>query len=216
MPYFGGTYDVWCLVPVKPSGFDKPLPAIVAKAYGGPYLEEWTLCVPSPAGVPLTSQGFEAIASQQVPERMATFASRVVRQLGAIVIDQKGLQDFARQFIGRSGQSFGDLVTSISYRPPWTRFSIRPLCVADRLAGSAQVVAAISWLCGTTLKFNCSDVPQECKLDAFKLGDWVFSRFYASLDAPDPFNNCYFDGSALYASPEVFNSWDTSDRKSVV
>lgn len=202
MPYYGQKFSVWCLEPqVSHSTPGASLPQVLTKAFEGPGLDYEFLCQPNPHVVPLSADGFGAIASQGA-QRFAIFVKRVVEHLGAEVVDESGLESFAAQFL--SGKTWGELVTAISYAPLWTSFSSNAACVADRTADAQQVGAAISWLCGQTLPPGLScEVPKSCTEDAFTTADWLFSRWYRKQNQPDPLQDCNFGGAGIFASPAV-------------
>eukprot|EP00434_Breviolum_minutum_P016844 symbB.v1.2.014860.t1/scaffold1095.1/size138309/8 len=206
MPYYGQKFSVWCLEPqVSHSTPGASLPQVLTKAFEGPAaarsLDYEFLCQPNPHVVPLSADGFGAIASQGA-QRFAIFVKRVVEHLGAEVVDESGLESFAAQFL--SGKTWGELVTAISYAPSWTSFSSNAACVADRTADAQQVGAAISWLCGQTLPPGLScEVPKSCTEDAFTTADWLFSRWYRKQNQPDPLQDCNFGGAGIFASPAV-------------
>jgi len=204
MQYYGETFKVWCLeARVSPSTPGSSLPQVLTEAFEGPGMDYEYLCQPNPHVVPLSQDGFGAIASQGV-HRLAIFIQRVVEHLGAEVVDDSGLNSFAAEFVGDSGKTWADLVSAISQKPSWTSFSSDAACVADRTADAQQVGAAISWLCGQELPSGLTcNVPPSCTEDAFTTADWLFSRWYRKQVVKDPLQKCNFGGAAIFASPSV-------------
>lgn len=202
MPYFGETYNVYCLVPAHRPGTQGTLPAAVAQGFGGPYLDPEELCIPSPESVELNETGYRTILGQQNVSRMAVFAERVVQHLGAVVSDAGGLRTFAQQHVD-GDSTFEDMVRGISTRPSWTHFDPEARCVADRDAFPAQIQDAIGIVCGLSTGFNCSDVPDACKPDDFAVGDWIFGQYYKEVNS-NPLQNCYIGGAAIFASASIY------------
>ncbi|CAK8992582.1 unnamed protein product [Durusdinium trenchii] len=201
MPYYGHTYDIWCLEPqVSHNTPGSTMPQVLTEAYDGPGLEYEYLCQPSPNVVPLSQDGFAAIAAQGAG-RLGVFARRVVEHLGGMVVSTTELEAFAAQYVTDSGRTFAEMVSAIAQKPPWTSFSAQAACVSDRAADAGQVGAAIAWLCGHTPGFSC-DVPDDCSQDAFSTGDWLFSRWYLR-NGHDPLQDCSFGGAAIFASPDT-------------
>eukprot|EP00930_Biecheleria_cincta_P045944 TRINITY_DN3166_c0_g1_i1.p1 TRINITY_DN3166_c0_g1~~TRINITY_DN3166_c0_g1_i1.p1 ORF type:complete len:567 (+),score=91.96 TRINITY_DN3166_c0_g1_i1:75-1775(+) len=206
MPYYGTNYKVWCLEPAWPkAASSQSLPASLSQVYGGRGIDATSLCLPSPASVQLSAEGFAAITSQKSPQRLAAFTKRVVEHMGATVIDEEALSRFSDDYL-KAAKTFADMVVAISYRPPWVLFNDAAECVADRQAFASQVASAISWVCGHAASVNCSTIPDDCKGNVFTTGDFLFSQWYRK-SAPDPLGNCYFGGAAMYASPASTNSW---------
>ncbi|CAJ1459377.1 unnamed protein product, partial [Effrenium voratum] len=207
MPYYGTTYDVWCLQPrVTSSTPDSSMSQVLTKVYEGPGLDYEFLCKPNPASVAISADGFRDIVSQGAA-RLAVFAKRVVEHLGAVVSSDSGLRSFSASMVNKS---YADLVIAISHKPAWTSFSSSAACVADRTADAGQVGAAISWLCGHTPGFSC-EVPESCASDAFSTGDWLFSRWYQQVGR-DPLMDCNFGGAAIFASPALRGDTPCSAR----
>lgn len=63
--------------------------------------------------------------------------------------------------------------------------------------------AAIKWGCAH-LKEGCDHIAATCQT-AFQKGDWIFSRYFKSVQKKaNPLEQCNFGGAAIFATPEVF------------
>jgi hypothetical protein len=214
MDYFGSKFDVYCLQPASSSSSGAhaaSMPDALAAVYGGRGVDVDTLCVQSPDAAPLTPAGYQTM-SNRTASQMAAFVTRVVQHLGAVVRDQEGLATFAEQQLGAPVADFGTMVEAIAAKPSWTAFDPSAVCVADSEAFASDVGLAVEFACGQD-SVNCSSIPDTCKGSIFDTADWVFSTYYQGTDA---LQNCYFGGSALFAStsllgrkkPSCVNGWD--------
>jgi len=205
MPYYGKTYQIDCLVPVFSRHAGTTQTAALAMAYGGKYLDPKTLCKPNPMSVPISGEGYDAIAKQGSQDAMASFTTRVVEHLGGIVVSKDGLGAFSKQYVAGTPDSFGEMVEGIVEQPDWTRFKAGARCIADRSAFPDLVAGAIGYACQNETRFNCSklQVPDACA-STYDTGDLFFSHFYASQPDADPLKVCAFGGAAVYASPELY------------
>jgi len=183
----------------------KLLPDVVAAAYGGAGVDYSTLCIPNPAKVKLSEDGFRQIAAQRNATRMATFVARIVEHLGASVADKESLLTFSGQFSTPDSQlAYPEIFAMLSESPAWVRWPTSVSCVADRLASASDVGTAIGWACQNMPEFNCSsEIPAACTEDVWALADYVFSTFY-SLQGTSAraLEHCYFGGAAALAGPE--------------
>eukprot|EP00441_Pelagodinium_beii_P042742 CAMPEP_0197631662 /NCGR_PEP_ID=MMETSP1338-20131121/8753_1 /TAXON_ID=43686 ORGANISM="Pelagodinium beii, Strain RCC1491" /NCGR_SAMPLE_ID=MMETSP1338 /ASSEMBLY_ACC=CAM_ASM_000754 /LENGTH=806 /DNA_ID=CAMNT_0043203173 /DNA_START=41 /DNA_END=2458 /DNA_ORIENTATION=+ len=207
MDYFDQTYKVWCLVPQWSSRAETTQTAAVARAYDGSYFNTTELCMPNPMSVPVSADGYKLMSQQGSIDRMASFVTRVVNHLGAVVVDKSGLESFTTEIIGDSSSDFGKLVEQIFYKPGWLRFSQSGRCLADRNSDNTHISAAINYVCGANeTLFNCSNlqVPKTCNSDIFATGDWFFSNFYMNMTAADPLQTCSLGGAGIYASPNLY------------
>jgi len=209
MDYFDQTYKVWCLVPQWSIRASTTQTAAVARAYGGSYFNATELCMPNPMSVAVNADGYALMAQQGSLKGLASFVTRVVDHLGAVVVDESGLESFTAEFLGNSSLDFGNLVEQIFYKPVWLRFSQSGRCLADRTSDNSQISAAIGYACGANeTLFNCSnlEVPKTCKSDIFATGDWIFSNFYMNMSGADPLQTCSFGGAGIYASPDLYKT----------
>merc|ERR1712045_427189 len=175
MTYFPKTYPIDCSVPVNSAESGMSLPAALAQVYGGRGVEEDTLCVASPWGVPLDLTGFEEISSQGSVLQMERFIRRWIHHLGASVVEESELVAFANRFVGGGSGAFGRMASALGSRPGWLEFDSDARCMANRDAEPGLVGAAIGWACGIAQSLNCSLLPGDCKTDPYRTGDYVFS-----------------------------------------
>uniref|UniRef100_A0A7S0FSV7 X8 domain-containing protein n=1 Tax=Pyrodinium bahamense TaxID=73915 RepID=A0A7S0FSV7_9DINO len=212
MPYFGTTYDIYCLDPVVDKASGAPMPNAVAAVYGGPGVgDAATLCAANPWGVPLDHTGFAQIAHQNSVPQMARFVRRIVEHLGATVADENGLDEFAKGFIGTESSSFAPMMALLGERPWWTQFDPEAKCLADRTADPVTIGNAIGWACSQAKTFSCDSIPEFCKRSTYTTADYVFSRFYEELAVSagtnNPLQSCSFSDSALLAGALLSSRW---------
>jgi len=208
MHYFGKTYEVYCLEPVMDQAAGTPMPDAIASVYGGQGLDAATLCLPNPLGVPLDQDGYATIAALESWPRMASFARRAVEHLGATVVDDSGLESFARGHTAAAGSDFASMMAELGARPAWAEFDPAAKCVADRSATPATVGSAIGWTCSRATSFNCSEIPALCQRLTYTTADYVFSRYYEELGAgADPLQGCSFSGAAMLAARALYSQW---------
>jgi len=211
MTYFSKTYPIYCLVPEGSPESGLSLPNALALAYGGPGLAAQHLCVASPWAVPLDHTGYEEIASQQSTDQMEHFVNRLVHHPGAVVREGQGskLRAFAAGFVGGSGDSFARMASELGSQPSWLAFSDDARCMANRDAEPGVIGKAIGWACSNSPSLNCSGLPEECNTDPYRVGDYVFSRYYRRHgDTSNPLLGCSFQGAAVFAPPNIFNAWN--------
>jgi len=210
MTYFSKTYPIWCLMPVNSQESGMSLPSALAKAYGGPGIDTADLCAANPLGVPLDHNGYREIASQQSTPQMERFVERLIHHLGASIRQGEAstLRAFADRFVGGGSAAFARMASELGSRPSWLEFDMDARCLADRGAEPAVIGAAIGWACSNSPSLNCSSLPEECEVDPYRIGDYVFSRYYQRHgDKSNPLLGCSFQGAAIFAPPEVFNTW---------
>jgi len=174
-----------------------------------------TLCSANPLGVPLSQDGFVAIAKQNKSTQMALFAERVVHHIGASVSDYAALRTLADRYV-RNGKlralsknGFALLVGELATPPAWVIYSSKAKCVSDRTVKPSAVGAAIGWVCSTK-EHICNDIPPVCST-TYTIGDYVFSRFYEELGAAaDPLASCAFGGAGMFVGPQTYERFTGS------
>merc|ERR1719210_2641330 len=210
MPYFSKTYDVWCVVPQESPASGTTLPGALAKAYGGEGVNASTLCVANPEGVPCNQKGYEEIASQHSQRQMALFVENVINHLGAVVKNdaRSDLGDFAKSYVNDTKRDFAEMASYLGSKPDWIQFDSGAKCVASRNAAPSVIGSAIGWVCSKTTSFSCGDLPYQCANNTYRIGDYVFSRYYKELgDDANPLLDCSFGGAAVFASSELYGGW---------
>merc|ERR1719277_2488589 len=85
MPYFGKSYDIFCLELEQSPASGRTISEALSQAYGGPGINAATLCSANPRGVSLDQVGYEQIASQNSVAQMALFVQRALNHMGASV-----------------------------------------------------------------------------------------------------------------------------------
>merc|ERR1712039_568575 len=53
----------------------------------------------------------------------------------------------------------------------------------------------------------CADIPEQCNVNPYRLGDFVFSRFAREAEVSSSWNplvDCSFGGAALFAPSDVY------------
>jgi len=214
MDFFNSDYDVWCLDPVVSRLDGESLADIVASEYGVGSFDATTLCAANPLGVPLNQTGFDSILEQKSPSQLSRFIQRVAEKMGATVKDdaksKASLIGFAEEILygkARKRWLFADLAAGIGSRPEWLEFDESARCVANRYVPPDVVGAAIGWACSEAKTFNCSDVPVDCNY-TYRIGDWVFSRYYRELAGEaSPLVSCDFGGAGTFASSKLYSRW---------
>merc|ERR1712039_182624 len=56
----------------------------------------------------------------------------------------------------------------------------------------------------------CADIPEQCNVNPYRLGDFVFSRFAREAEVSSSWNplvDCSFGGAALFAPSDVYEHW---------
>jgi hypothetical protein len=210
MTYFSSTYSVYCLKPEASRESGMVLPNALALAYGGPGVDVNTLCIANPLGVPLDHAGYAEIASQQSAPQMELFVRRLIHHLGATVRvgDEGRLRAFADSYVGGGGDAFARMASELGSQPSWVDFDRDARCMANRDVEPGSIGQAIGWACSNSPSINCSDIPEFCSADPYRVGDYVFSRYYKRHgDTSNPLLGCSFQGAAIFASPKVFNAW---------
>jgi len=211
MTYFSKTYPIYCSEPIDSVESGMSLPSALAQVYGGQGVEEDHLCQASPWGVSLDLTGYIEISSQQSALQMQRYIRRWVHHLGAVVVHESNFHHFASRFVGGGSDAFERMASELGNRPDWLEMDSEARCMANRDAEPGTVGAAIGWACASSPSLNCSVLPEECSADPYKMGDYVFSRYYAGHgDTSDPLSICSFGGAAIFAPSRLFNTWTGS------
>jgi len=72
-------------------------------------------------------------------------------------------------------------------------------CLANRSATPEELSGAIGWACGNVRTFSCGSVFEKCTVDMYRMGDWVFSRYFEEQGIfAKPSQSCSFNGAAEY------------------
>jgi len=215
MPYFSKDYPVYCLTKVE-SESSGALPDAVAHAYGGPGVNGAELCVANPLGVSMDQAGYMQIAVQNNEGQMSLFVQRLIQMMGGIVdtADAKNantLDNFVKMYSNQYSLTFANMTAYIGSKPDWIDFDTSAKCVANRGVHPEEIGAAIGWAC-TQGVVDCDVIPQRCNESTYRVGDYVFSRYFEALDdANDPLVSCSFSGAAVLAPSAIYKQWTGSD-----
>jgi len=203
LPYFGYTYDVWCLTLILNPFDGRPMPEEYALGLGGQSPDFASLCVPDPSKVALNQTGFKSVQGLNSNEKMQIFVTRVAQHMGYNVdTGSRGLSDFSENLA-----SFDALVGMlIAKHYTWAAPDPSAACVANRDSDTVAVSIAVDKACRLTV-FNCANIPLECKGDPWDSADYVLSVYY-NLQKGEPLSTCYFDGAAKYASKTYYSRYD--------
>jgi len=207
----GSVQNVSCLIVRRHPRSGASIPDMIAAAYGGHGAETTSLCGVNPWAAPLTYSGFSEVAALGSVPHMKIFARRVIAHLGSMVAPDKEpiFADFAGKYASK-GTTFFDMVAELRSPLSWLEVDADAACVADRNAQPDAVMAAVAWMCKHANSFSCSDAPAECSGTPYRLGDYVFSRYYKEHRGyTNPLVSCYSDGAAVFAPSRTFlrNAW---------
>eukprot|EP00928_Gymnodinium_smaydae_P008636 TRINITY_DN1313_c0_g1_i1.p1 TRINITY_DN1313_c0_g1~~TRINITY_DN1313_c0_g1_i1.p1 ORF type:complete len:921 (+),score=223.77 TRINITY_DN1313_c0_g1_i1:71-2833(+) len=195
----------------------------ITTAFGGAGIVGDELCTPNATKVPLTSEGFEAIKSlgfAKCPAAMVTFTQRLVESLGGEASKNSGISEFARSYCYdgrimktpvtqvrrlRTKYNFEQMVDDLRQKPGWALWSPFPSCIASRRTDTTSLGRLIHQVCyGKLQYFDCIHIPPQCSSSLLTQADYVLSTYYSertSINAnANPIEDCYFNGSAFYAS----------------
>merc|ERR1719203_655833 len=143
---------------------------------------------------------------------MERFVQRVISHLGATQRpgQEASLRSFASGYVGRSGASFQTMMEELGSQPSpsWLEFDPEARCMASRDVTPGAIGVAIGWVCANAPSLNCSLIPEDCESDPYRVGDYVFSRYYNRHgDTSNPLLGCSFQGAAVFASSRNFEAW---------
>jgi len=211
MPYVADTsFDVFCLEPVQHAPSGMSLPDAVAMAYGGEPVNAAVLCEPNPLGVNLTQEGLDQVVAQGSLPQAELFVERMIRHVGGSVKANgwPALRGVTRALLEtRRTESFSHLAAMMGSKPGWIDFDEKAKCVANRAVHPEVIVEAIGWTCQSAETFSCDDIPVHCN-STYRIGDYVFSRFFEELGpTASPLEDCSFGGAALFAPSPVYEAW---------
>lgn len=213
MLYSSKNYNIYCLTPETSAESGIALADAVSQAYEGPGVDKTTLCAANPLGVPLDHAGYSEIASQGSVPQMALFVEHAVHHRGGTVRQgwRRQFEAFAEQFatVRATRSAFVQMNAQLDDGPGWADFDPEARCIADRSAHPAVLGRAIGWACSfATTALNCSIIPAPCTTSPYKMGDYVFSRYFKEHgDGTNPVKSCYFQGAAIYASSNLYSGW---------
>jgi hypothetical protein len=159
--------------------------------------------------VDLNQNGYETIAQQNSVHRMAEFLERVVHHLGGVVSNQAGLNQFAEDHKDVAVSSFDSVVAALSQHLDWVKLDPSSArCISDRNADASAVVAQMQHVCsigGDDTIWACLHIPESCQHDTFAMADHIFSSYYVEKGKEaNPFQHCYFNNVAMYASSAIW------------
>jgi hypothetical protein len=90
-------------------------------------------------------------------------------------------------------------------------FDATAKCVANRGAHPEEIGTSVGWACAQGV-VDCDTIPQACKENTYRVGDYVFSRFFNKKgDATNPLVSCDFGGAAVFAPSATYDQWTGSD-----
>jgi len=214
MPYFGATYNVYCLTPQASPESGMSMPDAVALTYGGSNVESLDLCAKNPLAMSLDQAGFEEVLAENSASQMALFVERVINHMGATVPAEntQSLNTLAQSIVGGeyTDYSMVEMASYLGSRPDWVKFDTQAKCVADRAVDPSVIGSAIGWTCSQAKSFTCEEVWSWCQNNTYRIADFVFSRYYDELTSDNPLVDCDFSGAAIFASSELYGGWTGS------
>jgi len=216
MPYFTQDYPVYCLTKVDSEKSGMFLSDAVSHAYGGAGVNAAELCEANPLGVSMDQTGYMQIAQQNNEAQMSLFVQRLINMMGATVDTQnnknvEALDFFVKSYEGKHTNAFTTMASYLGSRPEWIDFDPAAKCVANRGAHPEEIGAAIGWACEQGV-VDCENIPQACKENTYRVGDYVFSRFFnVRGDAQNPLVSCSFNDAAVFAPSATYDHWTGSD-----
>jgi len=211
MTFFGRTYQLPCLSPVRETGANETLPEQISSAYGASSsFDVSKLCKPRPDSIEVGPHGFDQVQGLRDWLGMRVFVSRVVRHMGGDLLADKSVpESFAKDF-AFSQATFKNLTWALQLLPRWASWNSTSACVVDKGALTAEVSSKIKYACGLGAA-DCSCIPTRCQGDLWNTATYVFGSHFKTLALkqgalPDPFLECFLEGTARFSSPRNYES----------
>jgi len=148
-------------------------------------------CFPEAADVPLTDANLQLFRAQGNSTQLLIFATRVVQHVGGQVLDRARLRAIAG-----AASSLQDLMIAFAPQPPWAAWDSAATCAWDP-AGAGSPGLTIEFACSKT-KFNCGNVPAQCKGDVWHMASYVVSAYNVE-NAGAPLPTCLYRGALIFA-----------------
>eukprot|EP00930_Biecheleria_cincta_P014267 TRINITY_DN12358_c0_g1_i1.p1 TRINITY_DN12358_c0_g1~~TRINITY_DN12358_c0_g1_i1.p1 ORF type:complete len:801 (-),score=93.16 TRINITY_DN12358_c0_g1_i1:108-2510(-) len=211
MSFSGRTYQLPCLSPVRETGANQTLPEQISSAYGASSsFDASKMCKPRPDSIGVGPHGFDQVQGLRDWLGMRVFVRRVVRHMGGDLLDDKSIpESFAKDF-AFSQATFKNLTWALQLLPRWANWSSASACVVDKGALAAEVSSKIKYTCGLG-EADCSRIPTHCQGDLWNTATYVFGSHFKTLALkqgalPDPFLECFMEGTARFSSPRNYES----------
>lgn len=215
MAFFGRTYQLPCLSPVRETGANGTLPEQISVAYGASsWFDASHTCRPRPDTIEVGPHGFDQVQGLRDWKGMQVFIGRVVRHMGGDLLKDTSVpESFAKDF-ALSQASFKNLTWALQLLPRWAGWSSTSACVVDKDALAAEVSSKIKYVCGLGVA-DCTHIPAPCQGDLWSTATYVFGSHFKTLALeqgalPDPFLECFLEGTARFSSPRNYASFGVS------
>lgn len=85
--------------------------------------------------------------------------------------------------------------------------------MASRDATPEAIGVAIGWACANSLSLDCSQIPEDCESNVYRVGDYVFNHYYTRHgNTSNPLLGCSFGGAGIFAPRKLYATWTGASR----